>query len=232
MRKPSPLASALLLTLSLLTGCASKMQSPTKSETVTSPGAGINSAFNRPSSTDFGNGGPTSAEPIGSATNGNPDLTDRDQNLPKIDWDHPPAELIMATVYFGFDQFNLTRDDPVTHANDQDLMATVAKALAADPTMSVVAVGHCDWYGSDQYNLALSNRRSNTVKGYLGQLGAGAGQTEILARGKYGATPDVKKGSPEAMHDRRVDIVKIPAGATLPLGAPPVAGAATPTATP
>jgi peptidoglycan-associated lipoprotein len=234
MRKHSQLFLALFITLSLLTGCASKMQSPAKSDTVTSPGAGGNtSRFSTPANpSDFGNGGSTPAEPITPATIVNPDLTERSDNLPKIDWDHPPAELIVATVYFGFDQFNLSRDDPVTHANDQDLMATVAKALAADPTLHVVAVGHCDWYGSDQYNLALSDRRSNTVKGYLTQLGGGAGQTDILARGKYGATPDAKKNSPEAMHDRRVDVVKIPAGATLPLGAPPVAGAATPAATP
>ncbi len=228
MRKPSHVSFALLLTLSLLTGCASKMQGPAKPDTLTPVGAGNNTPAYRPPSTfsDVNNNAPTVSEPITPALNDSTGLTERADNLPKIDWDHPPAELVMATVYFGFDQFNLTSNDPVTHANDQDLMATVAKALAAAPTMHVVAVGHCDWYGSDQYNLALSDRRSNTAKGYLTQSGAGAGQTDILARGKYGATPDVKKNSPEAMHDRRVDIVKVPAGATLPLGAPPVAGSA------
>jgi peptidoglycan-associated lipoprotein len=160
----------------------------------------------------------------------NPDLNEKtgltertSDNLPKIDWDHPPAELIVATVYFGFNQFNI---DPA----ERPKLEAAAKILAADPTLRVVAVGHCDWFGSDQYNLVLSDKRANTVKAYLALLGANAAQSDILARGKYGATSDVKKDSPQAKNDRRVDIVKVPAGVTLPMGAPPVADATTPAA--
>jgi len=229
MRKHSQLPLTLLFTLSLLAGCKSKMQGPTKPDTVLPPNSSINTPSYRPPATDFTPNSRGPSEPI-NAIGGSNDangLTARDEDkLPKIDWDHPPAELIVATIYFDFNQFNVTRKDPVTGADDQALLDTVAKTLTADPTLHVVAVGHCDWYGSDQYNLVLSDKRSNTAKGYLAQLGAGATQTDILARGKYGAAPDVKKSSPQAMHDRRVDIVKIPAGAMLPMGTPPTAGAA------
>jgi outer membrane protein OmpA-like peptidoglycan-associated protein len=97
--------------------------------------------------------------------------------------------------------------------------------MAADPTVHVVAVGHCDSYGSEEYNLALGEKRSNSVKSYVSKSGAAATQIEILSMGQYGSTPDVKKDSPEAKHDRRVDLVKIPTGVTLPSGPP----ASTPT---
>lgn len=204
------------------------MQGPTKPDTVLPSGAGTGASnYRSPSTPDFGNNGAATSEPIVAASgiNDTTGVTERpDNNLPKIDWDHPPAEMILATVYFGFNQFNI-------EPSERSKLEAAAKALAADPTIHVVAVGHCDWYGSDQYNLVLSDKRSNTVKAYLAQLGAGASQADILARGKYGATPDVKKDSPQAKNDRRVDIVKIPAGVTLPMGAPPSSDAATPAAT-
>jgi peptidoglycan-associated lipoprotein len=228
MRKHSQLSLALLFTLSLLTACGSKMQGPTAPATVLPVNSGLNTAnYRPPNSSDFGRNGSASSENLSGANNGINDangLSERPGGtLPNINWDQPPAELIVATVYFGFNQFNI---DP----SERPKLEAAAKVMAADPTLHVVAVGHCDWYGSDQYNLVLSDKRANTVKAYLAQLGASAAQTDVLARGKYGAVPDVKKDSPQAKNDRRVDIVKIPAGATLPLGPPPVAGAAAPAA--
>jgi len=221
MRKHSQLSLALLLTLSLLTGCGSKMQGPTRPDTVLPSGAGTGASNFRTPSPDSGLNGRSGTEPIAAANGINDNgLSERPgDNLPKIDWDHPPAELILTSVYFGYDQFNIVRDE-------RTKLEAVAKIMAADPTIHVVAVGHCDWHGSEQYNLVLSDKRSNTVKSYLSQMGAGATQTDILARGKYGATSDAGKESPEAKHDRRVDIVKIPAGAMLPMGSPPSGGAA------
>jgi peptidoglycan-associated lipoprotein len=122
--------------------------------------------------------------------------------------------MILVTVHFDFDQFNI-------RSSDRPLLEAAAKVMAADPSIRVVAVGHCDHFGSEQYNLALGDRRANTVKGYLINNGAGSDQTEILSRGKFGAVPDVSKQSPEAQNDRRVDVVKIPAGVTVPSGPPP-----------
>ncbi|HTB63540.1 MAG TPA: OmpA family protein [Opitutales bacterium] len=221
MRKPSQLITTIFLVLPLLAGCH-PMQSPTKDMTVTGPGSGPGS-YVQPTQTRGGN---RSGSDYGSTVIDNPnasanttDLTVRPgDTLPPVDWDHPPADMIVATVYFGFDQFNIQPEY-------RTQLEAAAKVLAGDKTMQVVAVGHCDWYGSDQYNLALSDRRANSVKAYLTQLGADSSQAQVLARGKYGSVPDVKKDSSQAKNDRRVDIIKIPAGVTLPSGPPPAGGA-------
>jgi peptidoglycan-associated lipoprotein len=216
MRKHYSLTIALVSLLPLLAGCHS-MQGPTKESTVTPPGTYNNRyAQTQP---DFSSPSTTVNEPIQGIGNGN-NPPSRGDILPGgIDWSHPPADLVLATVHFGFNEYNIG-------AADRKLLEAAAKTLAADPSIRVVAVGHCDWYGSEEYNLALGERRSNSVKSFLGKTGASATDVEILSMGQYGAAPNVGKESPEAKNDRRVDLVKIPAGATLPSGPPTAPGAA------
>jgi peptidoglycan-associated lipoprotein len=212
MRKHYKLTTVLLSVLPLLAGCHS-MQGPTKESTLTPSGTFGNGFSQR--QPDFSSPSGTSGEPITGVNDNNP--PSRSDVLPgNIDWSHPPADLVLATVHFGFNEYNIG-------AADRKLLEAAAKSLAADPTVHVVAVGHCDWYGSEEYNLALGERRSDSVKSYLSKTGASAAQVETLS---YGATPDVKKDSPEAKSDRRVDLVKVPAGVTLPSGPPTDAAAA------
>ncbi len=219
MRKPSRLISALFLTLPFLAGCHSGMQNPTALNTLTPAGPNQNRGYVPPYNATSGGGGSEIITPVTNPNiNEQTGLGQGGSALPNIDFNHPPADWILVTVHFGFDQFNLTHED-------QALVAAAAKAMAADPTIRVVAVGHCDHYGSDQYNLSLSDKRANTVKAFLTQNGAVATQTEILAYGKYGSAPDVKKDAPEAKNDRRVDVIKIPANMALP-GGPPSAQSA------
>ena len=58
------------------------------------------------------------------------------------------------------------------------------------------------------YNMLLSDKRAKAVADYMSALGIGAERVEIIPRGEAGAAMDVAKTSPEAKHDRRVDIVK------------------------
>jgi len=221
MRKLSTLSLAFILTLPWLAGCNHTDQGPSAEKTVTQAGGGMGKGYN-PNGSDQPFVRPGPPENINSVT-----LPVRNADLPSnINWANPSADMILVSVHFEFDQFNIDTED-------RPLLEAAAKKMAADPTMRVVAVGHCDHYGSEQYNLALSDRRANSVKGYLTRNGAGADQAEILALGKFSAVPDVKKNSPEAKNDRRVDVVIIPAGVTVPSGPPPTdTTAVTPTAAP
>lgn len=63
------------------------------------------------------------------------------------------------TVYFGFDEYNISADQRPVVAHDID----VAKSLAGSKR-TVVIEGHADRIGANRaYNLALSEKRAQTV---------------------------------------------------------------------
>ena len=47
----------------------------------------------------------------------------------------------------------------------------IKRILSADPGFTIVIEGHCDERGSEEYNLALGDRRALAVKEFLVQLG-------------------------------------------------------------
>ena len=44
--------------------------------------------------------------------------------------------------------------------------------------------GHCDERGTREYNLALGERRANSVKEFLVSLGVDAGRVSVISYGK------------------------------------------------
>jgi len=49
---------------------------------------------------------------------------------------------------------------------------------------NVLIEGHCDERGTEQYNLALGDRRANTAKDYLSTLGINAGRIRTVSYGE------------------------------------------------
>lgn len=123
-------------------------------------------------------------------------------NADGIDWENINPADIVATVYFGFDQYALA-------SSERGKVQAAADEMQKNPSLKVFLVAHTDWYGTEEYNLALSDKRGSSVQSYLGSVGANAENSEIVARGKNGATNDVSKDSAEAKKDRRVDIVRV-----------------------
>jgi peptidoglycan-associated lipoprotein len=87
----------------------------------------------------------------------------------------------LETVYFDYDSFQI-RDDarPLLKGNAQTIMSKTQW-----PT--VVVEGHCDERGSDEYNLALGERRAEQVKRYLVDLGVPASKLETVSFGEANA---------------------------------------------
>jgi outer membrane protein OmpA-like peptidoglycan-associated protein len=227
MSKLSQLSFVLLFTLPVLAGCKTD-KAPSSESTMTNPGAGMDSGYiNNPTRPDHGNQGPII--PIGPSETLNNLPTHPDASAGNIDFDHPAADMLLATVHFDFDSINIK-------AADRPALEAAAKKIAANPNLQIVAVGHTDWIGSDEYNLSLSERRANSTQSYLDKVGANKAQIQILARGKFGSTADVKRTSPQAINDRRVDVIVIPAGTALPTSLPTTSTtpdtATTPGATP
>ena len=74
-----------------------------------------------------------------------------------------PAEreaLGLKTVYFDFDQFSLS-------PSARETLRQNAEILKTRPEIRVEIQGNCDERGSEEYNLALGERRARSAKDYL-----------------------------------------------------------------
>ncbi|MBI3620944.1 MAG: peptidoglycan-associated lipoprotein Pal [Nitrospirae bacterium] len=83
----------------------------------------------------------------------------------------------LKPVYFDFDKSDI-RDDmkPVLQSN--------AKWLTTNTAVKVQIEGHCDERGTNEYNLALGERRAGAIKRYLSALGVPAGRLSTISYGE------------------------------------------------
>jgi peptidoglycan-associated lipoprotein len=84
-------------------------------------------------------------------------------------------------VYFDYDKNDIRADGRDTLTKDADV---IKRILAADPTFTIVVEGHCDERGSEEYNLALGDRRALAVKEFLVQLGVPGDRLKTISFGK------------------------------------------------
>lgn len=87
-----------------------------------------------------------------------------------------PAAEALSDIFFDFDRFNI-RDDGMK-ALDTD-----ARLLAADSGKSVIIEGHCDERGTEEYNIALGEKRAEAVKKYLTIRGVDAKRIKVVSYG-------------------------------------------------
>jgi len=93
-------------------------------------------------------------------------------------------EEVLEDIYFGFDKSTLT-------AESREVLAKHAKWLKEHPDVNVIIEGHCDERGTEQYNMALGDRRANAVKSYLISLGVPAYRLKTRSFGEM--FPKVKE---------------------------------------
>jgi peptidoglycan-associated lipoprotein len=72
---------------------------------------------------------------------------------------------------------------------------TISAILAANPAVRIQIAGNCDDRGSDEYNLALGNRRAVAAKQYLVGKGIDGGRIETVS---YGEERPLAQGQSEA----------------------------------
>lgn len=107
---------------------------------------------------------------------------------------------VMDSVYFGFDQSSIP-------PAERPKVEAAAQYLRDNPSARLIAEGHTDAIGTAEYNNALSDRRANSVKTYLEQLGIPGDRVEVLAMGELNANQSATKGSAASANDRRVDLI-------------------------
>jgi len=102
-------------------------------------------------------------------------------------------------VYFSFDRSNL---DAAARAT----LDGYAAWLNANRSDNVTIEGNCDERGSREYNLALGQRRADSVRDYLSSRGVSASRIDTVS---FGEERPACQGSGEACwaQNRRGDIV-------------------------
>ena len=83
----------------------------------------------------------------------------------------------LRQVYFAFDSSKIRPGDART-------LDASAQWLKAHPDQLTLIEGHCDERGTNEYNLALGERRANAAMSYLVSKGIEAGRISIISYGK------------------------------------------------
>ncbi|MBM4024641.1 MAG: peptidoglycan-associated lipoprotein [Planctomycetes bacterium] len=92
-----------------------------------------------------------------------------------------------APVYFAYDSSSVSD-------TERAAIETVASYLRASPNARLVIEGHGDERGSNEYNLALGERRALAVRAYLGSLGIGSDRIQTRS---FGEEQPVQSGHAE-----------------------------------
>jgi peptidoglycan-associated lipoprotein len=111
--------------------------------------------------------------------------------------------IIVAPVYFDYDKSDLS---------DQAKATLDAKipVLNANPSVRIRVAGNCDARGSDEYNLALGQRRAAAAKRYLTEHGIDVSRIDVISYGKE--RPAVPGNAEDAYAKNRNDSFEILSG--------------------
>jgi peptidoglycan-associated lipoprotein len=93
----------------------------------------------------------------------------------------------LEDIYFDFDSSALTPEA-------MTVLERKAEWLINNPGVKVTIEGHCDEKGTNEYNIALGDRRAEAAKAFLVDLGVAAGSIATIS---YGEERPVDPGDSE-----------------------------------
>lgn len=99
-----------------------------------------------------------------------------------IDTMEPAVQVVIqqitdGRIFFAFDKFDIT-------PQYQDMLQQKAELMKMYPSIRVRIEGNCDDRGTQEYNLALGERRARAAYDYLVRLGVNPMQLEMISFGK------------------------------------------------
>jgi outer membrane protein OmpA-like peptidoglycan-associated protein len=103
-----------------------------------------------------------------------------------------PEGAKLAVIHFGFDKYTVETGE----------RAKIDASLPAMKGKRIAAYGYSDFFGTEDYNLGLSDKRANSVKAYISKIGGG--DADIRAFGEQFAK---QSGDKNATASDRVVVV-------------------------
>ncbi len=171
-------AAILLVSLAGITSCAKRPTTasvavPAQASAPAKPGAGAPASSGEVKSS----GSPSTTSRPGAG--GTSAVTPAQPSLSILQ--PAPSEFVatdaLKDIYFDFDKSNIRS----TEIKRLDQNATWLKS---NPAMPVLIEGHADERGTDEYNLALGERRARTTMNYLVTSGIQANRISIISYGE------------------------------------------------
>ena len=83
----------------------------------------------------------------------------------------------LRDVYFDFDRYDV-------RAGDKGMLDENAKWLKSNQSALLLIEGHADERGTNEYNLALGERRAKATRDYLVSVGIDAGRITVISYGE------------------------------------------------
>jgi peptidoglycan-associated lipoprotein len=85
--------------------------------------------------------------------------------------------VLQENIYFDFDKAILTPES-------RELLISNGEWLRINPDIDIIIEGHCDERGTNEYNLALGDRRAESVKVFLLDLGINNSRLKTISYGE------------------------------------------------
>jgi peptidoglycan-associated lipoprotein len=87
------------------------------------------------------------------------------------------ATCLLSTVYFAF-------DDSTIQDSERERLAGNVACIEKTKGKGVYLMGHTDTSGTEEYNIALSERRAQSVADYMARLGTDPARLQVVPKGE------------------------------------------------
>ncbi len=87
------------------------------------------------------------------------------------------ATCTLSTVYFAY-------DDSTVQASERDRLGANVACIEKTKGKNVYLIGHTDTSGTDEYNIALSERRAQAVADFMSRLGSDPARLQVVPKGE------------------------------------------------
>ncbi len=84
---------------------------------------------------------------------------------------------ILSRIHFDYDKYDVRPEDA-------KILEKNVEVLKVYPDARVIIEGHCDERGTNEYNLALGEKRANSAKDYLIMLGISKDRMSTISYGE------------------------------------------------
>lgn len=100
-----------------------------------------------------------------------------EENLEAMSLEEINKKGYLHRIHFDFDKYNIREDQKPTLIRN-------AEWLREHPTIKILIEGHCDERGTEEYNLALGEKRAKAVRDFLISMGISPDRIKIVSYGK------------------------------------------------